>query len=294
MSRGIDEDPNLKEIWARGSGDTKVVVIPIRGFIGIDEGSSTFPGMTGTAGMALSAIRKATFDDDVQAIILDIDSGGGGITASDIIYQALQDFKASSPDRVVVALFGDVAASGAYYIALGADHIVARPTTLTGSIGVIMQTINAHELAEKIGISDITIKSGPDKDMLNPFRDPATPDRAAQMELLQDVIDQLHTRFVSLVATNRNLSEERVREIATGKVFLAAPAAEMGLIDQVGYFDDAVEKTADLLGVTEIRVFRYEPHFSLSAFFLASSPLPDVQQTLRNLRKTQLMYLWQP
>ena len=147
-----------------------------------------------SASAALRAIKRATHDPDVEGILLEVDSGGGGITASDILYESLQEFRDADTDRVVVAIFGDVAASGAYYISLAADHIIAHPTTITGSIGVLMQSINARQLGEKIGVHDVTIKSGKNKDILNPLQDLTEEQRA----LLQGIVDDLScgTRFL--------------------------------------------------------------------------------------------------
>ena len=287
---GIDEQPHFREVWAGGSGETKVVRIPLRGMILLDEDGLFFPSGAGSSVVALRSIARATADPDVSAIILDIDSGGGGITASDILYRALQDFKTSADGRKVVALYCDVAASGAYYVSLAADHIVAHPTTITGSIGVLMQTLNIRGLADKVGIKDVTIKSGPNKDILNPFDD-LTPE---QRTMLQEVIDEMYARFVKLVAANRALDEEHVRKVADGRIMTAARAREYGLIDEIGYWKDAAAKTAELLGVQNVRVYRYEQEFSFASFLKASRQAPSPDMLLRKLTTTRFLYLWQP
>ncbi len=246
---GEDDYPPFHEVWSSGSEEGgKVVRIPVRGLI-IFDGGSWEPG---NAPMVLASIRRATADPDVSGIILDINSGGGGITASDIIYNELKNFKAKGGH--VVAIFDDLAASGAYYIALAADKIIAHPTTVTGSIGVIMQSYNVKELAQKIGLKDVTIKSGENKDLLNPFQD-IKPEQTA---LFKALIDKLHNRFIGLVAENRKLDIEVVRPLADGRVFLAEDALEAKLIDSIGYWADAETAMTQLLEAEAIYVVRYE------------------------------------
>lgn len=286
---GEDDFPSLEEVWSCGQGDTKVVRVPIKGTIMLGDGDGVFSSAAGTADLALAAIRRATNDSEVKGLILDVDSGGGGITASEIIYNALEEFRAADEDRVVVALFGDVAASGAYYVAAASDCIVAHPTTMTGSIGVLLQTWNIKELAGKIGVRDVTIKSGKNKDLLNPFED-LNPE---QTKMLQDVIDELHSRFVGIVASGRELPEEQVRALADGRVFSATQAVELGLVDEIGHWQDAVDRTAELLDVDEVKVYRYEQPFHISDLFRAQGPVQEVAALLRPWIGTRLMYLWQ-
>ena len=290
LAAGEDDAPSLGEVWSSGSGDTKVVRIPLTGLIFLGEDGGWLGESAGAAATALRAIKRATYDPDVEGILLEIDSGGGGITASDIIYQALLDFKKAQKGRVVVALMGDIAASGAYYIALAADRIVAHPTTLTGSIGVIMQTYNLQELARKVGVKDVTIKSGENKDLLNPFQEVKTN----QLAMIQGVIDAMHSRFVRLVASSRKLPEEEVRRLADGRVFVADDAVTNKLIDAIGYRADAEETMADLLNAEGLHVVRYEEQVS---FFdlLRHRPGFGMRLKLSDLlgaEETRLMYRW--
>lgn len=265
---GEDEYPNFDEIWSYGSGSNKVVTIPIEGMIMLgDKGSLLSPGSS--ASISLRAIRRATLDKDVMAIILDINSGGGGITASDIIYNALLEFKRADQNRRVIALLNDLAASGAYYIALGADHIIAHPTTATGSIGVLIPSVNFQELALKHGIKNTTIKSGANKDILNPL----SPFTEQQQALMQTIVDSLHDRFVMLVSRNRKLPEETVREFADGRILTSPEALRLGLVDEIGYWKDAMTRTAELLDVDTIKVYRYDQTFSFSDMLHASKSI---------------------
>ncbi|MDA0989853.1 MAG: signal peptide peptidase SppA [Verrucomicrobia bacterium] len=286
---GADEFPDLSEVWAYGKGKTKVISIPLRGFIHLDPGNDMFGPVTTATQMALLGIRRATRDDDVKAIIMEIDSGGGGITASDIVYKALMDFRDAQPGRKIVVVFGDVSASGAYYISLAADQIMARPTSITGSIGVLMQSLNMRLLGEKIGVTDVTIKSGANKDIMNPLREMSAEQRA----MLQAVVDDLHSRFVGLVVERRNLPEAEVRALADGRIFTAQDAVASGLIDGIGYWDDAVNATADLLGVPRIKIYRYEEEFSLSSFLRSSQRLNPTARLLDSLSSARFLYQWQ-
>jgi protease-4 len=286
---GEDENPRMREVWSSGHGDTKVVRIPLTGLIFLDGGGWA-THEAGSTETTLRAIRRATHDTEVRAIILEVDSGGGGITASDILYRELCKFKEADEERVIVALMGDVAASGGYYVCLAADAILAHPTTLTGSIGVLMQSFNVRDLAQKIGVRDVTIKSGENKDLLNPMGE-LTP---AQRTMLQGVVDDLHSRFVGLVAENRNLEEENVRALADGRVFLAEAAKEAGLIDGIGYAVDAEDTVSEMLDDAEIIVYRYEEEPSLLDF-LRGGPSFFGRADLRGLLDAagaRLMYRW--
>lgn len=287
LEGGEDEVPELREVWSSGAATgTKVVRISMTGVIMMED--SEWTENAASASAAMRAIKRATHDQEVEGILLEIDSGGGGITASDMIYQALQDFKKARPGRVVVTLMGDVAASGAYYVALPSDIIMAHPTTITGSIGVIMQTYNIKELAAKIGIKDETFKSGENKDILNPFHD-VTP---AQRAMLQAVIDTLHSRFVKLVAESRKLSEEDVRKLADGRIFVADEALERKLVDGIGYRADSEKEMIRLLNTTSINVVRYSEDVSVFDLLRSYRGFGMSMNEFLKPRESRLMYRW--
>ncbi len=286
---GDDESPVMTENWSSGSGTTRVVRVPVTGMIMLDSS----PWGERNAVTALRSIRRATHDATVKALILEINSGGGGITASDIIYKALLDFKAAQPERRIVVIMGDMAASGAYYIALPADYILAHPTTVTGSIGVIMQSYNIKELAAKIGVTDVTVKSGENKDFFNPLHD-VNPE---QMAIMQRLIARMHDRFVALIAENRKLAREVVEKLADGRVYLSDEAVQNGLIDGIGYYQDAEKKVAELLAVDGVKVLRYQEQMTLSDFFGGGGPgfgakLGELIEGRHS--GSGLMYLWKP
>ena len=235
---------------------------------------------------AAMSIRTAMQDPAVKAIILVVNSPGGGITASDVIYNELLKFKKSDPSRKIVALFGDLAASGGYYVACAADRVVAHPTTITGSIGVLISTLNVKGLGEKIGIKDVTIASGENKDMLNPFKDLTE----TQQKLLQATVDEMYKRFVRIVAEGRHLSEDEVTKVADGRILTAPQALESKLIDRIGYWDDAMEETRHLLKVRAVKVVRYREPFSFSFFMEAVQEIDITVEGLMSGR-TRLMYI---
>ncbi len=287
---GVDEFPQLERTWSYGSGDTTVVRIPIFGVLTRSASSGMFNEVTDPVGDVLLCIQDATKDEEVMAIILEVDSPGGEVTASDVIYKALLDFKKAKKGRKVVALFGDVAASGAYYIAMASDYILVQPTTITGSIGVLISTMNFKELGDMLGVKDVTIKSGVNKDMLNPLAE-VSP---AHLAIMQGVVDEVYGRFVTLVAEGRKLPEPTVRALADGRILTAKQAMEAQLVDGVGYWDDAVEKTAELVGVKTVKVFKYEQRRSLWDLLRASAGSRLSLTELLEPKSPRLMYLWKP
>ncbi len=279
IDAGADDFPAFKEVWSCGDGDdadAKVVRIPVTGIISFDEGRWNLK--PGSAMTALQSIRRATLDEDVRGIILEIDSPGGGVTASDIIWNALLEFKAASTNRAVVVMMGDLCASGGYYIAAAADRIVAHPTTITGSIGVIIESLNIKDLADRLGIKDVSIASGENKQMLNPLHDLTDEQR----KLLQASVDALHNRFVSLVAEGRDLPKEKVAEIADGRILIAEDAVRAGLVDAIGYFPDAIDAMADLIGNESLHIVRYERKASFLEM-LEGEGLFDLKSGIRRL-----------
>ncbi len=187
----------------------------------------------------LKQITDFRKEASIKAIVLRIDSPGGAVGPSQEIYREIRRTARSKP---VVASLGSVAASGGYYIASAASHIVANPGTITGSIGVIIHFPNLRELFGKIGYQMTTIKSGQFKDIGNPARD-MTP---AEKELLQATIDETYRQFVRDVAVARNLSEDQVRAVADGRIIMGEKALELKLVDQLGNFEDAVAKAGEL------------------------------------------------
>ncbi|MBI3399291.1 MAG: signal peptide peptidase SppA [Deltaproteobacteria bacterium] len=177
--------------------------------------------------------------DDIKAIVVRIDSPGGGVGPSQEVYRELKKISAK---KKVVASMGSVAASGGYYIAAAANKIVANPGTITGSIGVIMEFANAEELLQKIGFKGYVIKSGKYKDIGSPLRGMKEDEK----RLIHGVIDDVHKQFVSIVAENRKLKIDVVKKFADGRIFSGAQAKNIGLVDELGNFQDAIDTAASM------------------------------------------------
>jgi protease-4 len=284
----------LEETTLEGTGRDKVLLLDLAGVLA-EEPILTLEGRPPVPLLARvrEELEKAAADDRVRALVLRINSPGGTITASDVLYHELTQFKARRRVPVVASIL-DVGASGGYYVALAADRIVAHPTTVTGSIGVLMLTVNSGGLLEKVGVTASYIKSGPLKDMGSPFRALAPEERA----IFQDLIDQLYGRFVTLVARARRLDESRVRAIADGRVYLAPEALSLGLVDRIGYLEDAIAQARDLAGLTEAKVVAYHrPRQYRATIYSAAEPPPPA--TLPDLVRAavtgpRLLYLWWP
>ncbi|EQA43662.1 signal peptide peptidase SppA, 36K type [Leptospira broomii serovar Hurstbridge str. 5399] len=229
-----------------GRDKDKILVIPIEGIISDDSREGSF--LTGEKDSVLAAVKLqlhyAMEDSNVKAVILKINSPGGTVTASDIIYREVLEFKKKK--RIpVLALFMDTAASGAYYISMSSDYLMAHPTTVTGSIGVIMQGINVKEGLDKLGIKDQSIRSGENKAVGSPLEELT----AEQRKLLQSVVDNLFDRFFDVVKIGRpKVKESDLKKLADGRIFTASQAIRHGLIDSIGYFEDAVATATRLPG----------------------------------------------
>jgi protease-4 len=211
--------------WSWKTGE-KVAVLPLTGLISDSEST-------------IEQLRKFAKDDSVKAIVLRINSPGGGVGPSQEIHEEVTKLKGK---KVVVASMGALAASGGYYIACGAQKIYANPGTITGSIGVIMNFVNVKDLIEKIGLKGMVVKSGAFKDIGSPVRDMKPEER----ELLQGVIDNVHLQFIEAVAEGRKMDREKVAKIADGRIFSGAQAKELGLVDVLGNLEDAVAEAGKL------------------------------------------------
>lgn len=192
---------------------------------------------------AMDEIVEFGKNDDIKALLVRIDSPGGGVAASQEIYEELK--KVSDQGKPVIASMGSLAASGGYYVACGADAIVANPGTLTGSIGVIMRFAQAEELLRKIGVGYEVVKTGEYKDIGSPSRPLTADERVLLTELLDDVYDQ----FVSVIVTERDLDREFVESFADGRLLTGHQAYEMGLVDSLGDLEDAIMLAGEMAGI---------------------------------------------
>ena len=245
----------LEEVTVEGEGRDKILLVDLSGVIS-DMPSRRAFGLVeeeSTVARIRSELERATDDHRVKAVVLRINSPGGGVTASDEIYGELVRFKRERKLPVVAAL-GDLAASGGYYVACAADRIVAHPTTVTGSIGVILMNFNLEGLLGKIGVQNETFKAGEHKDLLSPFRG-ATPE---ERRIVQSILDGLHARFVTVVRESRpGLATTRLAELTDGRIFDASAALDAGLVDQIGDLRAALDVAKAGARVERARVVMY-------------------------------------
>jgi len=244
----------LEERRIQGESGPKILLVEIDGPITSRPEEQLFgPDEPSTVGSVREQLDRARRDDDVAAVLLRIDTPGGGATASEILYRDVLRFKQERGVPVVAQLMS-LATSGGYYVAMAADEVVAHPTTVTGSIGVLFVGVEFSGLMDKLGISDQTLTGGEQKDAMSPLR-PMTP---AERSHMQAVVDDLHARFKSVVAEGRpDLSQEEVEALGDGRIFSASQALEQGLVDRTGSLQETIAALEQRLGVPGSRVVAY-------------------------------------
>jgi protease-4 len=292
----------LEEQTVEGRGQAKILVMDVSGFLS-DEGATPTltigspPPRVPMLVRLREELKKASADREVRALVVRINSPGGTVTSSDIVFRELELFK-QERKLPVIAVLMDVAASGGYYVALAADTILAHPTTVTGSIGVIMVSLNAEGLMRKIGLSTATIKSGERKDMGSPFRTLTDEERA----IFQSVIDDLHRQFVDKVAERRRIPPEAARALADGRIYTPEQALRLRLIDTIGYMPDAIALARAAIGVEEAKVIVYHRPREYRATYYARADAPaggldtsvSALATLVGGGGPRFLYLWSP
>jgi protease-4 len=232
--------------------DTRILRVPIVGAISEDL-SPVIGAGGGTVSQVRRALKLAAGDAEIKGVMLDINSPGGGVTDSDEIWRLIKEFRAKKPDKPVMAFFGSVAASGGYYIAAACDKIVARPTTITGSIGVIISTFDISQALQNIGVKSINLVSPhtPYKDIMSPTR-PMTEDERAKIVA---IIDEMYQRFVDIVNEGRpELSRDQVQALANGLIYSADQARRNGLVDMVADTDEAYKEMCRMMSADKAQV----------------------------------------
>ncbi|HWB55074.1 MAG TPA: signal peptide peptidase SppA, partial [Tepidisphaeraceae bacterium] len=277
-----------------GDPSTKIALIPIDGII-TDASAKKFNRV----------LEQVQDDPDVRALIIRLDTPGGTVTASDDIHHMIEQYKASTHNKVIIEM-KSLTASGGYYISVAGDYLMAEPTTMTGSIGVLMPQIDLTQLGDKYGIHDDSIHStGADfKEVGSPLK-PETPE---QRQYLLDLIDQAFARFKALVVSGRqhatNPLHGDINSIANGKVYTAAEAFSLGLIDNDnGYPEDVYQQAAKMASVSKPTVVEYQMQETLLEMLSAQSPVKPIQSVtgvnlninsdvIQDLLSPRLMYLW--
>lgn len=297
MSLFPDGTDPLLEHTLQGKGDDKILVIPVEGTISDEPKSGFLSSRPSLVQEVSSRLKLAREDDSIKGLIIKVNSPGGGVTASDILYNEIMQFKQETGIKVVVCMM-DVAASGGYYISLPADRIMAHPTSLTGSVGVIFIRPKVDGLMDKIGVSVEVSKSGRNKDMGFPFK----PDTDEQKQILNEIINDYANRFQSLVKKHRPISDDNLKKVFTAQVFSAEGAKKIGLIDQTGYLPDAVKSVCELAGIPEdSKVITYKRKTFPNDTLYNSADAKVFSPALINIDTTSLMppkagfhYLWLP
>jgi protease-4 len=239
-----DAGEPLKEFTLEGRGSDKILLIPMYGII-TDTPKERF--LTQSQSMVekvMSQLKKAEKDDHIKAVLFEINSPGGTITASDILYHEISSFKERTGKKIAVSMM-DLATSGAYYVSLPADLITAHPTTITGSVGVLFLQPKVMGLMDKIGISVDVKKFGKNKDMGTPLRDSSEEEQ----RFMQKSVNDMGERFIRLVQRHRKPNEQAMAEISTARIFSADDALKLGLVDKVCYLSDAIRESKKLAGM---------------------------------------------
>jgi len=288
MTFGSDRPSSFDFNPNSGGSGPAIALIRVEGVIVSGKGGAFDNSGSAYSRTVIEKIEKAKADDDVKAILLAVNSPGGGVVASDEIYHALQGV-----DKPIVVVMGDLAASGGYYISMAADWIIANPNSLTGSIGVISEFPQADALLEKIGVDFVVVTSGPRKDIGSPYRDMTEAERA----YWQKIIDETYEGFVQIVAAGRHLTVDEVKPLADGGVYTGRQALELKLVDQLGYEADAVAKAAELGGITgEPRIIEYDtPADFFDVLTQSMRPqglLPTAREVMNEVSHPRLSLRW--
>jgi len=294
----VPEPGPLSEKVVDGEGDRKILLVDITGIISEEKRRKL--GLREEISMVdefRESLKKAGRDKKIAGLVIRINSPGGTVTASDILHHEILEYKKKTGVRVVACMM-DVAASGGYYVATAADEIVAHPTTITGSIGVIAMKFNVQGLFGKIGVESRAIKSGDMKDMLSPFR-PAT---AEEITVVQTIIDLMNGRFIDVIVEGRKpLPRDTVVKLADGRIYTAGQALDHKLIDRVGYLDSTLDGLKKSLNLDKASVIMYyRPGTYKGTIYSEAGGNTTVvnilPQDLESLmpKGMQFMYLWAP
>jgi protease IV len=288
---GIEnQQPFTTQVYRQGKGKM-LALVKLEGEI-TDTSAST-PSVSNAYNHQafLKQLESAFSRDDIKGVILQVNSPGGGVYESDEIYNRLVELKAQYHKPLVVYMSQE-AASGGFYVSMAADRIYANRNTITGSIGVILRTYNYEELANKIGVKDVTFKSGAQKDLLNPMR-PLTEEEAA---IVQGVVNESYGYFVDIVAKGRNMNRNQVLQLADGRIYTGTQAKNLGLVDEVGDLDQAIAGTAEMANTSDPQVLLYENQGPdllswITSMRSSSFDLQGLKQQADQTLSPQLMYI---
>lgn len=294
-----DEILNLNEfeekVVEEGAGDHKIVVAHLEGIIqDVGENPLLNTGINNYKRL-LKVLDNAAEDDSVDGIIINVNSPGGGVVESATIHDKVVEIQ-EEYDKPVYVTMGNTAASGGYYVAAPAEKIVAHPATLTGSIGVIMESINFTDLADEYGIDFNTIKSGEHKDIMSASRKMTDEER----DILQSMIDEMYDEFVQVIVDGRGMSESDVRRLGDGRVYTGKQAKDNGLVDELGSLEDTIALMEEDHGWDDSLVVEYGAGLNFDSIFGVTAKslfgkekdLFQIQDLLRESNAPRAMYLY--
>jgi len=282
---GKEKKPKVTYVEGDETASAEVILITVKGVIrdGEDEEKMPFEIKQNMVEKLKKDVQAAVERDEVKAVLLEIDSPGGEVTAADVIHHHLSKIK--NAKKPVVALIGMMGASGGYYVACAADQIWAHPTSIVGSIGVIMQAANLEKLAQMIGYRHIPLKSDrtPKKDILSPFREMTEEERG----MLISIVDSLYDRFLDIVCAARKKPREEITKLADGSIFTAQQALKNGLLDGIGYRDEAFAKAMELAGLKSAKLVKRKTKKGLPEILAeladAGSGMPGLWMRLQSM-----------
>lgn len=290
-----------ESVVEEGKGSGKIAIIELEGMIANVKSGGLFTPTENKLSLFVQQLDKARKDSSVKAVVLRINSPGGTVSATDAMYQIIQKFRAET-HKPVIASTQEVAASGGYYVACAADKIVAQPTSVVGSIGVIFYTFDASGTMSKIGLRSEAIKSAPMKDIGSPFR----PSTAEERAVMQGMVDEYYARFKEVVMANRPIKDADTFKLATdGRVFSGATCVQLGLADHTGLLSDAIDLARKMSKSPGAEVVLYKRPYGYSGSIYASSELPSPVAAnpsilhvelpgARSFLPTGFYYIWEP
>ena len=283
---------------AGGKTNDKIAIIEIEGMLMNARTGGFMQPTENKVSLLKEQLERAAADARVKAVVLRVNSPGGTVTGSDTMYEMIMRFRQQTRKPVIASL-QEVAASGGYYVACASDVIVASPTSVVGSIGVIFNTFEASRGLDKLGIRAEAIKSGPLKDMGSPFKALTADERA----VMQGMVDEYYGRFVSIVKEHRPLNDaEKLKTATDGRVFSGRQALAVGLVDEVGLLEDAIKLARRTANAPGAKVVMYKRPYGFSGSIYASAQVPEPQANVTHLNvpamdsfmPTGFYYLWQP
>jgi protease-4 len=287
----------LREFTLEGVGKDKILLIPVTGLISDMPKKGVLRTSPSLVEQVVLQLNKAEKDKQIKAVLLKINSPGGTITASDLLYHEIMSFKEKTGAKIIISMM-DIAASGAYYMSLPADKIMAHPTSVTGSVGVIFLQPRVTGLMDKLGLGVDVKKFGKNKDMGSPFRESSEEEQ----KLLQKAVNDFGERFIRLVQKHRNLDQRALTDVATGRIFLADDALKLGLVDTIGYLSDAVKESKKVAKVPDdarVIVYRRAEFPEDNYYNVAGVASEDVSVSVISMDllepfslKTGFYYLW--